>query len=277
MITGSSPLARGLRASEPSVGAGAGIIPARAGFTRFRIVGYRPFLDHPRSRGVYQSGCCCAKSAGGSSPLARGLRVWDIDLDLKEGIIPARAGFTAEGPHTETPVWDHPRSRGVYPSGAPAPPAAPGSSPLARGLPHLRPGQRRNRRIIPARAGFTIAPVDRLTVARDHPRSRGVYRAAASALAAGLGSSPLARGLHRKRPHPAADHRIIPARAGFTAGYPAAYAASRDHPRSRGVYGHGECSRRVPGGSSPLARGLPRCSPLSGPVSWDHPRSRGVY
>ena len=40
--------------------------------------------------------------------------MWDIDLDLKEGIIPARAGFTA-GVYTHGAYEaDHPRSRGVY-------------------------------------------------------------------------------------------------------------------------------------------------------------------
>ena len=53
-LTGSSPLARGLRRSRPPLGLRPGIIPARAGFTicapnvRYRV------SDHPCSRGVYR-------------------------------------------------------------------------------------------------------------------------------------------------------------------------------------------------------------------------------
>ena len=53
LVVGSSPLARGLRASGRDTAVHTGIIPARAGFTG---VGYDSVLgdaDHPRSRGVY--------------------------------------------------------------------------------------------------------------------------------------------------------------------------------------------------------------------------------
>ena len=49
---------------------------------------------------------------------------------------------------------------------------------------------------------------------------------------------------------------IIPARAGFTLhDAPRAY-RTRDHPRSRGVYGRSSIFRTAATGSSPLARGL---------------------
>ena len=70
------------------------------------------------------------------------------------------------------------------------------------------------------------------------------------------GSSPLARGLLRGAADALAAARIIPARAGFTTRLAAAWRASTDHPRSRGVYW---CRCGWPGrmiGSSPLARGL---------------------
>ena len=52
---------------------------------------------------------------------------------------------------------DHPRSRGVY-AGADLLDADPaGSSPLARGLPRREASEAAVRRIIPARAGFTLA------------------------------------------------------------------------------------------------------------------------
>ena len=91
------------------------------------------------------------------------------------------------------------------------------------------------------------------------------------------GSSPLARGLHRRGPGGAVAWRIIPARAGFTAAEMRRLSPESDHPRSRGVYpvsaGH---VYAVPG-SSPLARGL-LCNFLKPILTFkDHPRSRGVY
>ena len=50
------------------------IIPARAGFTSPSSWRRRATGDHPRSRGVYKTASAAATIAGGSSPLARGLR-----------------------------------------------------------------------------------------------------------------------------------------------------------------------------------------------------------
>ena len=52
----------------------AGIIPARAGFTRQAHPGRRGQGDHPRSRGVYDVEGGLGAFVEGSSPLARGLR-----------------------------------------------------------------------------------------------------------------------------------------------------------------------------------------------------------
>ena len=72
-VTGSSPLARGLRCQRRRSCVPLGIIPARAGFTNtmIRQKGRRP--DHPRSRGVYVYRAYKDTSGTGSSPLARGL------------------------------------------------------------------------------------------------------------------------------------------------------------------------------------------------------------
>ena len=50
-----------------------------------------------------------------------------------------------------------------------------GSSPLARGLLQDVARAGHTGGIIPARAGFTTAPVQDVARAGDHPRSRGVY------------------------------------------------------------------------------------------------------
>ena len=135
--------------------------------------------------------------------------------------------------------------------------AAAGSSPLARGSLRTRRGQRVSRRIIPARAGFTVG---RLLPIREPS-----------------GSSPLARGSQVGFSGDALGVRIIPARAGFTPGTGRVPGGVPDHPRSRGVHLRSRSSETSRCGSSPLARGSPsRWSwpPTTGP---DHPRSRGVH
>ena len=174
---------------------------------------------------------------------------------------------------------------------------ATGSSPLARGLRSRRPGGCSRGRIIPARAGFTCGMRRTPPNTADHPRSRGVYEELPLGMIVEWGSSPLARGLPALGPLQTRFARIIPARAGFTAAALPNRNATRDHPRSRGVY---RSARPVPSsgrGSSPLARGLPtkaareeldtRIIPARAGFtrSWirrrapprDHPRSRGVY
>ena len=255
--------------------------------------------DHPRSRGVYPRPDPRERIREGSSPLARGLRLVELLRGAREGIIPARAGFTSRRVSSRVSFsWDHPRSRGVYGAQRRRRPASPGSSPLARGLPGGSPPHVRHLRIIPARAGFTRGRPGRPGWTPDHPRSRGVYRVSCFVLFVRLGSSPLARGLRDRRPRLRVADRIIPARAGFTRLCEAQRRRRPDHPRSRGVYrGIWDGLVNVVG-SSPLARGLPSSSLRSEEGGTgiiparagftpprtrrrrpgrDHPRSRGVY
>ena len=135
MHSGSSPLARGLRAvTTPS---------------------HVTTMDHPRSRGVYQRVLRRIEFMSGSSPLARGLPPAPGRMSRRPRIIPARAGFTFNVEYAQMKGRDHPRSRGVYFSpGASSTPLV-GSSPLARGLRREILVVRPVPRIIPARAGFT--------------------------------------------------------------------------------------------------------------------------
>ena len=153
---GSSPLARGLLTRFLNATAEKRIIPARAGFTRGADASGEQVEDHPRSRGVYFNGLAERVSVEGSSPLARGLRV---PVPLPEHplwIIPARAGFTTRRYQRASRSRDHPRSRGVYPLISTTALTVGGSSPLARGLQFRARHQCGVRRIIPARAGFTV-------------------------------------------------------------------------------------------------------------------------
>ena len=133
--TGSSPLARGLLSAATSLPISARIIPARAGFTVRMASRQAGRKDHPRSRGVY-SWIGCWPGTG----------TW---------IIPARAGFTWGDTLGEAWIEDHPRSRGVYAAWRASISTGRGSSPLARGLRGLHAPHHLDRRIIPARAGFT--------------------------------------------------------------------------------------------------------------------------
>ena len=154
---GSSPLARGLRGQARPPPAELRIIPARAGFTSWHGPSGGVCGDHPRSRGVYPSCDGHEGSPSGSSPLARGLRSTIDRMTTRQGIIPARAGFTSYMFGVPSPVPDHPRSRGVYLGLARGHVVRFGSSPLARGLPGHDLPLREIRGIIPARAGFTGA------------------------------------------------------------------------------------------------------------------------
>ena len=221
---GSSPLARGLLRAAYAAKAARRIIPARAGFTPRSSASMVTVRDHPRSRGVYSGGGRTPTPAPGSSPLARGLPGAAASRVPAAGIIPARAGFTAEEDQGRRVTWDHPRSRGVYEHYPHADMSEYGSSPLARGLRPPGLTARLMGGIIPARAGFTSIIPARVHSRRDHPRSRGVYRGASGSRRQPWGSSPLARGLLRRRPGALEATGIIPARAGFT--------------RAEGVAGH---------------------------------------
>ena len=196
---------------------------------------------------------------------------------MRSRIIPARAGFTGDGPGAPAQSPDHPRSRGVYipASWVMVPPV--GSSPLARGLRCESEILGGMAGIIPARAGFTAGGRRGGAGGPDHPRSRGVYTVGPAAFKPPVG--------------------IIPARAGFTSGSSSAPPSTKDHPRSRGVYFWVSQATTDSTGSSPLARGLlaglvgglgvpgiiparagftaPGRAPWAAPA--DHPRSRGVY
>ena len=152
---GSSPLARGLLDEVLHSRKPAGIIPARAGFTKASMNVSSIGWDHPRSRGVYAGGRGLVRAQWGSSPLARGLPGLLLTHAQSIGIIPARAGFTSASDWYSLDKQDHPRSRGVYMPPCERASDFAGSSPLARGLPERRRTISRPRGIIPARAGFT--------------------------------------------------------------------------------------------------------------------------
>ena len=196
---------------------------------------------------------------------------------VRRGIIPARAGFTSRWLGLSGQDGDHPRSRGVYRSTGRVRACSSGSSPLARGLHGGLAGRGRRRRIIPARAGFTLRAGRRHRHARDHPRSRGVYGYPADGDWRGRGSSPLARGLRVPVVVVSQGDGIIPARAGFTWSlWFRSFRTPGSSPLARGLRARGG-RRLLAGGIIPARAGF-TCDADRGHVPGrDHPRSRGVY
>ena len=172
------PRTRGVYDVGEGVGlAGERIIPARAGFTPPCTWPCAARPDHPRTRGVYDAYGWVTERREGSSPHARGLLRTGESGAHGRRIIPARAGFTAPRTRGTRRSTDHPRTRGVYGAEGGRLRRNPGSSPHARGLRVQGINVINRAGIIPARAGFTLRPRSPRSPTRDHPRTRGVYRA----------------------------------------------------------------------------------------------------
>ena len=116
-----------------------------------------------------------------------------------------------------------------------------GSSPLARGTP-----------------GAVASNALKHAV---HPRWRGEHHPRRRYSSGRTGSSPLARGTHRRKRRYEHRVRFIPAGAGNTHWPLACYLAHTVHPRWRGEHEDNEPRKRSRGGSSPLARGTPNHKP----------------
>ena len=130
---GSSPLARGTQQKTHPGRGGSGLIPARAGNTGAHLPARGGDLAHPRSRGEHRPRGIPPPIPHGSSPLARGTRGCDLAVEVSAGLIPARAGNTAENSTAKPGNGAHPRSRGEHAQRNGLDSSAEGSSPLARG------------------------------------------------------------------------------------------------------------------------------------------------
>ena len=213
---GSSPLARGARLDPIVTAFTKGLIPARAGSTR--SCGFMRSLRraHPRSRGEHYQGDRLRYGRAGSSPLARGARLYRIWRGLGKGLIPARAGSTLCFPLAVRYCWAHPRSRGEHRRMPPCSGGAGGSSPLARGAPGTVRRCCGRCGLIPARAGSTFMCRFLRWGGWAHPRSRGEHSDSSESRRQSPGSSPLARGARVVTCCYLGNIGLIPARAGST-------------------------------------------------------------
>ena len=134
-----------------------------------------------------------------------------------------------------------------------------GSSPHARGAPvkvNIRedvPG------LIPACAGSTRRSAPTSPVRRAHPRMRGEHRPCSSTPTRQTGSSPHARGALTHGHTHTRGGRLIPACAGSTAVLWCRPGGRAAHPRMRGEHLSSGFVAHMRVGSSPHARGAPRC------------------
>ena len=131
----------------------------------------------------------------GSSPLSRGILSGGLAIDVRDGIIPALAGNTSWLTTLPRLLTDHPRSRGEYLPSPPLQLLLQGSSPLSRGIRTMPRKWGSPRGIIPALAGNTASFSAESAAVKDHPRSRGEYKAGNMAENNEAGSSPLSRGI----------------------------------------------------------------------------------
>ena len=152
---------------------------------------------------------------------------------------------------------DHPRACGANDLSFTDLRGADGSSPRVRGK--LLHGRllRRQRRIIPARAGQTSACVRTSPTRSDHPRACGANNGTYLSFEPSTGSSPRVRGKHAITANSLNQSRIIPARAGQTM-VGLLYTFNRpDHPRACGANLWLLPVTWLLPGSSPRVRGKP--------------------
>ena len=194
------------------------IIPARAGPTERSAAIAFDVADHPRSCGANIGMLRRCRVNLGSSPLVRGQRESDKQVNGENRIIPARAGPTLRRVRVPPEAPDHPRSCGANATDTEFWLCLCGSSPLVRGQHLFRAASRNQRRIIPARAGPTLPAMSYVTMPSDHPRSCGASIAKTRTAAFVTGSSPLVRGQPVCSRELSRWSRIIPARAGPTSG-----------------------------------------------------------
>ena len=155
-MLGSSPLVRGIHLLNFRTKNLKRIIPACAGNTKSDKYCQNLYWDHPRLCGEYAEGMALKDCLIGSSPLVRGILLFDILRSSTLRIIPACAGNTSKGKKQCYIQRDHPRLCGEYFNRAFQNVNVQGSSPLVRGIRRYPPYKPLVHRIIPACAGNTL-------------------------------------------------------------------------------------------------------------------------
>ncbi len=192
--TGSSPRARGTRATVGLRRAGWRFIPAGAGNTSEGMSERALSPVHPRGRGEHPLCAFTHASRVGSSPRARGTRPYPIPPLSRTRFIPAGAGNTNRQNTSTGFASVHPRGRGEHEYRYGDMYERSGSSPRARGTLFAVAWLDNRHRFIPAGAGNTASCNAPGCSQAVHPRGRGEHGLAWLDLVSDDGSSPRARG-----------------------------------------------------------------------------------
>ena len=191
----------------------------------------------------------------GSSPQARGTRLFPAAAKRRERFIPAGAGNATSGTVHTNNVPVHPRRRGERVRRADQSDTHPGSSPQARGTRRDNPSAPDEIRFIPAGAGNAHHAGRRSVGWPVHPRRRGERLDLRGGKLRRVGSSPQARGTPVNRAAHGRADRFIPAGAGNAFSTRSDKPARAVHPRRRGERTSNSRPSSEVDGSSPQARG----------------------
>ena len=233
---GSSPPVRGalfLIFFPPGRG---GLIPARAGSTIRRPPCPPRPQAHPRPCGEHLAGRWRRRAQSGSSPPVRGAPAGARCGGGRRGLIPARAGSTADKPGKVAGLRAHPRPCGEHVLEALRLICIQGSSPPVRGALVHNGGATLTLGLIPARAGSTNAHASPTTPIRAHPRPCGEHNFEIVVRVPSGGSSPPVRGAPCQETFPRVCGGLIPARAGSTLACFPRCQLVRAHPRPCGEH-----------------------------------------
>ena len=171
---------------------------------------------HPRAGGENVPAGQVTEVGDGSSPRGRGKRSKASLQTRTIGLIPARAGKTTRTSATARVDRAHPRAGGENGLLVVVLSVDYGSSPRGRGKRVQLHASEDGPRLIPARAGKTLAPTPEAPARPAHPRAGGENEEELVHGQASFGSSPRGRGKRPRRGHRRLVHRLIPARAGKT-------------------------------------------------------------
>ena len=152
-LAGSSPHARGTLHALRHIRQVRRFIPACAGDATFHRNTASADTVHPRMRGERGISSSTTSGSTGSSPHARGTRLFSLRKPARGWFIPACAGNARRRRCPSRPVSVHPRMRGERSLWSHAIASAAGSSPHARGTHGHGRGKRLDARFIPACAG----------------------------------------------------------------------------------------------------------------------------
>ena len=253
----SSPRGRGKQDQSPRTHPTPRLIPAWAEKTAAAPGPESQPRAHPRAGGENVAAASTWGGNAGSSPRGRGKRNQPRRAHPAGRLIPARAGKTSHGPDHRLASTAHPRAGGENDHENILTIPQKGSSPRGRGKRGGKVGLPIGARLIPARAGKTRSSGTGFPCGTAHPRAGGENSSITGLDDDRRGSSPRGRGKPRYLGYPRQRERLIPARAGKTAGRHEPRAIVWAHPRAGGENHLAVRLASEMGGSSPRGRGKP--------------------